>query len=126
MTMRDLLYGMIIRSGNDAANAVAVLCSGSADAFAEEMNITFPLGRDPSRTARFMKINSYPAFMIVKSGGEVAYIEVNGEASIDHLAALFDAYLRGEEAEAASKTQTAADSACTDDRCPLPGEPVQD
>ena len=40
MTMRDLLYAMIIRSGNDAANAVAVLCSGSTDAFAEEMNRT--------------------------------------------------------------------------------------
>ena len=38
MTMKDLLYGMMIRSGNDAANAVAVLCSGSVDAFAEEMN----------------------------------------------------------------------------------------
>ena len=38
MTMRDLLYGMMIRSGNDAANAVAVLCSGSVEAFAEEMN----------------------------------------------------------------------------------------
>ena len=38
MTMKDLLYGMIIRSGNDAANAVAVLCSGSTEAFAEEMN----------------------------------------------------------------------------------------
>ena len=40
MIMRDLLYGMMIRSGNDAANAVAVLCSGSVDAFAEEMNKT--------------------------------------------------------------------------------------
>ena len=38
MTMKDLLYGMMIRSGNDAANSVAVLCSGSVDAFAEEMN----------------------------------------------------------------------------------------
>ena len=38
MTMEDLLYGMMIRSGNDAANAVAVLCSGSTEAFAEEMN----------------------------------------------------------------------------------------
>ena len=38
MTMRDLLYGMILRSGNDAANAVAVLCSGSTEAFAERMN----------------------------------------------------------------------------------------
>jgi len=40
MTMRDLLYAMIIRSGNDAANAVAVLCSGSVEAFAEKMNQT--------------------------------------------------------------------------------------
>ncbi len=38
MTMKDLLYGMMIRSGNDAANSVAVLCSGSVDAFAEKMN----------------------------------------------------------------------------------------
>ena len=38
MTMKDLLYGMMIRSGNDAANSVAVLCSGSVDTFAEEMN----------------------------------------------------------------------------------------
>ena len=38
MTMEDLLYAMMIRSGNDAANAVAVLCAGSTEAFAEEMN----------------------------------------------------------------------------------------
>ena len=40
MTMRDLLYAMMIRSGNDAANAVAVLCAGSTEAFAEKMNRT--------------------------------------------------------------------------------------
>lgn len=40
MTMQDLLYAMMIRSGNDAANAVAVLCSGSTEAFAEQMNET--------------------------------------------------------------------------------------
>ena len=40
MTMRDLLYAMIIRSGNDAANAVAVLCAGSTEAFADRMNLT--------------------------------------------------------------------------------------
>ena len=40
MTMRDLLYAMIIRSGNDAANAVAVHCAGSTEAFAEKMNRT--------------------------------------------------------------------------------------
>ncbi len=38
MSMRDLLYGLMIRSGNDAANAVAELCSGSVERFVEEMN----------------------------------------------------------------------------------------
>ena len=38
MTMRDLLYGLMIRSGNDAANAVAELCAGSTEVFAQQMN----------------------------------------------------------------------------------------
>lgn len=39
MQMRDLLYGLMIRSGNDAANAVAELCFGSVEAFVEAMNL---------------------------------------------------------------------------------------
>ena len=59
MTMRDLLYGMMVRSGNDAANAVAVLCSGSVDAFAEEMNRTAAkLGMENSR---FVNPHGYTA-----------------------------------------------------------------
>ena len=38
MTLRDLLYGMMINSGNDGANAVAVIIGGSIDAFVERMN----------------------------------------------------------------------------------------
>lgn len=38
MTMQDLLYGMMLRSGNDAANAVAVLIGGSLDGFVNMMN----------------------------------------------------------------------------------------
>lgn len=38
MTMRDLLYGLMLRSGNDAANAAAVLTAGSIPAFVEKMN----------------------------------------------------------------------------------------
>ncbi len=38
MTMRDLLYGLMIRSGNDAANAVSELCAGSVEAFVQKMN----------------------------------------------------------------------------------------
>ncbi|NLG23736.1 MAG: hypothetical protein GX558_00145, partial [Clostridiales bacterium] len=38
MTMADLLYGMFIRSGNDASNAVAVACGGSIDRFVAAMN----------------------------------------------------------------------------------------
>lgn len=38
VTKRMLLYGMMLPSGNDAANAAAVSVAGSADAFVELMN----------------------------------------------------------------------------------------
>ncbi len=38
MPFVDLLYGMMIKSGNDAANAVAVIVSGSVPAFVQRMN----------------------------------------------------------------------------------------
>ena len=38
MPFVDLLYGMMIPSGNDAAIAVAVIVSGSVDAFVQKMN----------------------------------------------------------------------------------------
>ncbi|MBR1558628.1 MAG: D-alanyl-D-alanine carboxypeptidase [Clostridia bacterium] len=38
ITWRDLLYGLMLRSGNDAANAIAVLTAGSIDAFVQRMN----------------------------------------------------------------------------------------
>lgn len=37
-TVRDLLYGMLLASGNDAANALAFYCGGSIDGFAKMMN----------------------------------------------------------------------------------------
>lgn len=37
-TFGDLLYGMMLKSGNDAANAIAVIVSGSLPAFVEKMN----------------------------------------------------------------------------------------
>ena len=38
MSFRDLLYGFMLTSGNDGANAIAVLVSGSVDAFVARMN----------------------------------------------------------------------------------------
>lgn len=38
MPFRDLLYGFMLTSGNDGANAVAVLVSGSVDGFVARMN----------------------------------------------------------------------------------------
>ncbi len=37
-TFGELLYGMMLHSGNDGANAIAVLVSGSVPAFVERMN----------------------------------------------------------------------------------------
>lgn len=38
LTLHDLIVGMMLTSGNDAANSVAVLISGSIEAFAQLMN----------------------------------------------------------------------------------------
>ena len=38
MPFRDLLYGTMLHSGNDGANAIAVLVGGSIEAFVESMN----------------------------------------------------------------------------------------
>lgn len=38
ITLGDLVYGMMLESGNDAANAVAIYLSGSLEAFSELMN----------------------------------------------------------------------------------------
>ncbi len=38
ITVRDLLYGLMLESGNDAATALAIATSGSTEAFVGEMN----------------------------------------------------------------------------------------
>ena len=38
LTVMELLYGLMLASANDAATALALLCSGSIPAFADEMN----------------------------------------------------------------------------------------
>ena len=38
ITVRELLYGLMLRSGNDAAVALAIVSAGSVEAFAERMN----------------------------------------------------------------------------------------
>ncbi len=38
ITLRELLYGMMLKSGNDAATAVAIRCGGSVEDFAARMN----------------------------------------------------------------------------------------
>lgn len=40
LTVGELLYGLMLRSGNDAATALAMYISGSIDAFADLMNAT--------------------------------------------------------------------------------------
>lgn len=40
LTVEDLLYGLLLESGNDSAVALAIACDGSVEAFAERMNDT--------------------------------------------------------------------------------------
>lgn len=39
-TIEDLLYGLMLRSGNDCATALALVCGGSIEGFATKMNQT--------------------------------------------------------------------------------------
>lgn len=39
LTVEQLLYGLMLESGNDAAVALAIVCDGSIEAFAERMNM---------------------------------------------------------------------------------------
>lgn len=39
-TIRQLLYGLMLRSGNDSATALAIACSGTVEGFVELMNKT--------------------------------------------------------------------------------------
>ncbi len=39
-SVKDLLYGLMLRSGNDCATALAYHCSGSVEGFASKMNVT--------------------------------------------------------------------------------------
>lgn len=38
LSVQELLYGMMLHSGNDAATALAIFCAGSVEAFAQMMN----------------------------------------------------------------------------------------
>jgi D-alanyl-D-alanine carboxypeptidase len=38
LTIQELLYGLMLRSGNDAAVALAIYCGGTVEGFAEMMN----------------------------------------------------------------------------------------
>lgn len=50
ITMKDLVTGLMLQSGNDAANAIAMVTAGSLPAFAEKMNAkAAELGMQDSR-----------------------------------------------------------------------------
>lgn len=58
-TVLDLLYGLLLRSGNDCAVALALHCDGSLDAFAERMNaLALACGAEDSR---FVNPHGLPA-----------------------------------------------------------------
>ena len=61
MTVRDLLYGMIMRSGNECANLLAELTAGSCEAFAGMMNERAArAGKGRGLSSRFTATSSAP------------------------------------------------------------------
>ena len=71
VTLRDLLYGLLLRSGNDAANVIAEYISGSTDEFAELMN---------EEAAALGATGSH-------------FVNANGLPDEDHYTTVYDLYL---------------------------------
>ena len=71
LTVRDLLYGLLLVSGNDAANVLAEYYSGSIDKFAEEMN----------REAKAL------------GATQSHFVNANGLPDEDHYTTVYDMYL---------------------------------
>ena len=70
--LKDLLYGMIIQSGNDAAIALAEHVAGSEQAFAEMMNAYAKrLGMD---NTHFINASGYPAPEHYSSAHDIAIL----------------------------------------------------
>ena len=84
LTVRDLLYGLMLVSGNDAANALAEYYSGSIEKFAEVMNET---AKELGAT------NSH-------------FVNANGLPDEEHYTTIYDMYLIFQEA---IKAQTFVD-----------------
>ena len=76
LTVRDLLYGLMLVSGNDAANALAEYYSGSVEAFAEVMN---------EEALRLGATNSH-------------FTNANGLPDDNHYTTVYDMYLIFQEA----------------------------
>lgn len=76
LTVRDLLYGLLLVSGNDAANVLAEYYSGSIDKFAEEMN----------REAKAL------------GATQSHFVNANGLPDDDHYTTVYDMYLIFQEA----------------------------
>ena len=76
LTVRDLLYGLMLVSGNDAANALAEYHSGSIEAFAEVMN---------EEARKLGATNSH-------------FVNPNGLPDEEHYTTVYDMYLIFQEA----------------------------
>ena len=76
LTVRDLLYGLLLVSGNDAANVLAEYYSGSIDKFAEEMN----------REAKAL------------GATQSHFVNANGLPDPNHYTTVYDMYLIFQEA----------------------------
>ena len=58
-TIEDLLYGLMLRSGNDCATALALHCSGSVESFSAKMNETAQ--KAGALNSRFQNPHGLPA-----------------------------------------------------------------
>ena len=88
VTVKDLIYGTLCGGNNDAATALAVVCSGSVDEFVKEMN----------RFARYLYMNDTHYVNPTGLDSQGAYTTLSDTALLVHKAAKNDLYMAASSA----------------------------
>ncbi len=75
------------------------------EAFAGELGLTFPMGRDSADLSNTFRANAIPTSIVIDRFGTICFIEAGSQTSADNFRRLFDAFLGDNYTESALLTE---------------------
>ena len=75
------------------------------EAFAGELGLTFPMGRDTAGLSNTFRVNAIPTSIVIDRFGTICFIEAGSQTSADNFRRLFSAFLGDDYTESALLTE---------------------